>query len=63
MFMGKCPDCMKEYQEHKKKWKFGKFDVEAFTCECGTDFREYKTGGKKSFTLKKSKKDNSWKKT
>jgi hypothetical protein len=20
----KCPDCMKEYREHKKKWKYGK---------------------------------------
>ncbi len=61
--MVKCPDCMKEYQEHKKKWKYGKFDVEAYSCECGTDFREYKKQGKLSFTLKKAKKENTWKKT
>jgi len=60
--MGKCPDCMKEYHEHKKKWKFGKFDVEAYSCECGTDFREHKKGEKHSFTLKKTKKTNRWKK-
>ena len=53
---------MKEYQEHKKKWKFGKFDVEAFTCECGTDFREYRKEGEHNFTLKRSKKDKTWNK-
>ncbi len=53
---------MKEYHEHKKKWKYGKFDVEAYACECGTDFREYKLEGKRSFTLKKAKKDKNWKK-
>jgi hypothetical protein len=60
--MVKCPDCMKEYEEYKKKWKYGKFDVEAYTCVCGTDFREYKLEGKHSFTLKKTKKDKQWKK-
>jgi hypothetical protein len=53
---------MREYREHKKKWKYGQFDVEAYTCECGTDFREYKREGQHSFTLKKSKNDNRWKK-
>jgi len=62
IIMTKCPDCLKEYHEHKKKWKYGQFDVEAFSCECGTDFREYKLEGKHSFTLKKAKKDNRWKK-
>jgi hypothetical protein len=60
--MGKCPDCMKEYQVYKKQWKFGKFNVEAFACSCGTDFREYKKDGKRSFTMKKNKKSNQWKK-
>jgi hypothetical protein len=53
--LGKCPDCMKEYREYKKKWKYGPFEVEAFSCECGTDFREYRKSGKHSFTLKKAK--------
>ncbi len=53
--MGKCPDCMKEYREHKKKWKYGPFDVEAYSCECGTDFRVYRKGGADSFVLKKEK--------
>ena len=53
---------MKEYKDHKKMWKYGNFDVEAFTCECGTDFRHYSIGGKHSFTLKRSKKDKRWKK-
>ena len=53
---------MKEYAEYKKRWKYGKFDVEAYTCVCGTNFREYKLKGKHSFTLKKTKKDKRWKK-
>jgi hypothetical protein len=60
--LGKCPDCMKEYREYKKKWKYGPFEVEAFSCECGTDFREYRRGGKHSFTLKKAKNEKRWKK-
>jgi hypothetical protein len=53
---------MKEYEEYKKKWKYGKFDVEAYACVCGTDFREYKLDGQRSFTLKKDKKDGRWRK-
>lgn len=53
---------MKEYREYKKKWKYGSFEVEAFSCECGTDFREYRRGGKHSFTLKKAKNEKIWKK-
>lgn len=59
--MGKCPDCMKEYKQHKKKWKYASFDVEAYTCECGTDFREYTSKGKHSFTMKR-KKGKRWEK-
>lgn len=51
---------MKEYRNHKKKWKYGSFDVEAYSCECGTDFREYKKDGRQSFTLKKSKESKNW---
>ena len=60
--MTKCPDCMKEIAESKKKWAYGKFDVEAFSCECGTDFRSYKKDGVESFKLKKEKTSGRWKK-
>ena len=60
--MVKCPDCLKEITETNKKWKFGQFDVEAFSCECGTDFRSYKKDGVDSFKLKKNKTDKKWKK-
>jgi hypothetical protein len=53
---------MREYKEHKKKWKYGRFDVETYACSCGTDFREYTKDGKHSFTLKKTKKSKQWKK-
>lgn len=52
--MVKCPDCLRESKEIKK-WKYGQFDVEAYSCECGTDFRSYKKDGNESFKLKKSK--------
>jgi hypothetical protein len=51
--MVKCPACKKEFEKHKKAWKYGQFDVKTYTCECGTDFREYTLKGKHSFTLKK----------
>lgn len=39
-----------------KKWKYGQFDVEAYTCgDFDMKFREYKTNGKHSFTLKLQK--------
>ena len=53
---------MKEYQEYKKKWKYGRFRAEVYTCKCGTNFRSYSIGEKHSFTLKKTKKDKTWKK-
>jgi hypothetical protein len=56
--MAKCPDCLKEITEIKKKWKYGKFDVEAYSCECGANFRSYKIDGNERFKLKKSKKGN-----
>ena len=55
--MTKCPDCLREITECKKRWKYSSFDVEAFTCECGTDFRSYKKDGVESFKLKKTKTD------
>jgi len=56
--MVKCPSCKKEFDKYKKAWRYGQFRVEAYTCECGTDFRDYSIGGKHSFFLKKSKKGN-----
>lgn len=53
---------MKEVVEHKKKWKYGKFDVKSFSCECGTDFRTYKLDGKDNFILKKSKNEKRYRK-
>ncbi len=53
--MVKCPECKKECRKQKKAWKYGQFDVKAYTCECGTDFREYNLRGKHSFTLKYKK--------
>jgi hypothetical protein len=53
----KCPDCLREVSKSKKKWKFGQYNVEAFSCECGTDFRSYKKKGIDSFKLKKDKND------
>ena len=53
---------MREYTEYYKKWKYGQFDVEAYSCECGTDFRSYKKDGIESFKLKKSKTDKKYRK-
>ena len=53
--MVKCPACKKEFDKYKKTWKYGRFQVRAYTCECGTDFREYTQAGKHSFTLKLKK--------
>lgn len=55
MPMAKCPTCKKDVSKHQKAWKYGQFNVKAYTCECGTTFREYTLKGKHSFTLKKKK--------
>ena len=57
-FMPKCPDCLRESNKIKKQWKFSHYDVEAYSCECGTDFRSYKMDGNEKFKLKKGKNDN-----
>jgi transposase-like protein len=50
--MVKCPNCRREVAKHDKKWKYGKFCVDVFTCKnCNTKFREYTKNGKHSFTL------------
>lgn len=53
--VAKCPACRKEITKAKKAWKYSRFNVRAYACECGTDFREYERDGKHSFTLKRSK--------
>ena len=60
--MVKCPACKKEFDKHEKSWNYGQFKVEAYTCECGTDLRDYSIKGKHSFFLKKSKKDKRYSK-
>jgi hypothetical protein len=53
--MAKCPDCKKEVSKPMKSWSYGIFKVEAYSCECGTVFREYTKDGKHVFTLKHKK--------
>ena len=60
--MVKCPDCKRESAEHNKKWKYGRYDVESYLCECGTDFRSYKQEGIEKFKLKKNKTDKHYQK-
>ena len=50
--MVKCPNCKNEVSKPKKTWKYMGFDVQAYSCDCGTRFREYTKNGKHSFTLK-----------
>jgi hypothetical protein len=54
--MVKCPACKREFDKSKKSWDYGQFRVDAYSCECGTDLREYSLKGKHSFFLKKSEK-------
>lgn len=61
--MVKCPACKREFDKTTKSWNFGQFTVDSYACECGTDLREYSVNGKRSFFLKKSKKDKNWVKT
>jgi hypothetical protein len=49
--MAKCPNCRKEVSKPEKTWSYGIFKVDAYSCECGTRFREYTKEGKHSFTL------------
>ena len=53
--MVKCPSCKKYVKEERKAWKYGKFNVKAYVCDCGTEFRDYSISGKYKFTLKHEK--------
>jgi transposase-like protein len=55
--MAKCPKCKEENPKSAKKWKYGQFTVQAYTCKnCKTQYREYyDKKGKRSFTLKLQK--------
>jgi len=53
--MVECPNCKKELTKPKKSWSYGQFIVQAYSCNCGTRFREYTKDGKHSFTLKLEK--------
>ena len=50
--MVKCPNCKKEVNAPEKTWVYGQFAVQAYSCDCGTKFREYTKDGKHSFMLK-----------
>jgi len=52
MIMTQCPNCKKEIGRPTKAWKYGKFRVQVYLCNCGTRFREYTRDGKHSFMLK-----------
>lgn len=53
--MVKCPNCEKELTQPKNSWAYGPFTVQAYSCNCGTRFREYIKDGKHSFMLKLEK--------
>jgi predicted RNA-binding Zn-ribbon protein involved in translation (DUF1610 family) len=55
IIMAKCPNCGKQNERSKKKWKYGQFEVHAYSCSCGNEFREYTHKGKPSFTLRLKK--------
>ena len=51
-----CPNCKREVDKPNKSWKYGQFQVQAYTCKnCKTQFREYTKNGKYAFTLKLEK--------
>jgi len=52
MIMANCPNCKKEITKPKKSWTYGIFKVDAYSCDCGIDFREYTKAEKHIFTLK-----------
>lgn len=39
--MVECPSCKKDIMKPKKSWAYGIFKVDAYSCECGANFREY----------------------
>jgi len=39
--VAKCPSCKKELTKPVKSWTYGIFKVDAYSCDCDTDFREY----------------------
>jgi hypothetical protein len=58
--MAKCPNCQKVIQKPHKSWVYGIFKVDSYSCDCGTNFREYTKSGKLIFTLRLQK--GRWKK-
>jgi hypothetical protein len=49
--MPKCPSCKKEALKMEKSWKYATYDVNAYKCDCGTEFRNYMVGKETKFTL------------
>ena len=58
--MVKCPNCKKEMKP-KKSWSYWVFNVNAYSCDCGTKLREYMKNGQRAFTLIRAK-TGRWKK-
>jgi len=55
IIMVKCLNCKRELTKPKKTWTYSQFEVQAYSCECGTNFREYTMDGEHSFTLQLKK--------
>jgi hypothetical protein len=54
--MTTCPNCKNAVVKPVKEWKYGSFDVQAYSCpHCGFFFREYFREGRHSFTLQRYK--------
>jgi hypothetical protein len=60
--MPKCPGCKREISKAEKSWTYGPFRVKAYSCQCGTDFREYIRNGEIIFILKREKGEGRYKK-
>jgi hypothetical protein len=39
----KCPKCGKNKKIPNKSWQYGIFKVDTYSCDCGTQFRVYKS--------------------
>ena len=55
IIMTECPNCKRKLTEPRRSWTYGVFKVQAFSCDCGTKFREYTKAGKHSFILQLKK--------
>lgn len=59
--MATCPKCKSELKQVRKEWNYAQFNVKAYSCNCGQQFREYRTEGDLKFVLMKSQTSVGWK--